>query len=229
MLERAKEIIGEVARETDSVILFHSLSGKDSITMLDLVRPRFSRVVCVFMYVVKDLEHIEEYRRYAARKYPGTEFIQVPHYALFSYIKAGFMGCRRNPAQRLWTLSDITEKVRARTGIEWACYGFKQSDSLNRRLMLRSYRDGKEAISWKSRKFYPLSTYRNGEVLEYIAKNHLKAPETYGGTGQSCGTDITSYDYQSYLKERYPGDLEKIYAAFPMARVVMNDRKTFGQ
>ena len=29
MLERAKEIISDVAAQTDEVILFHSLSGKD--------------------------------------------------------------------------------------------------------------------------------------------------------------------------------------------------------
>lgn len=229
MLERAKEIIDDVSKETDSIILFHSLSGKDSITLLDLVYPKFKRVVCVFMYVVKDLEHMNEYYRYAKRKYPNVEFIQVPHYALYSYIKVGFMGIKKNPKQKQWTLAEIAEKIKERTGIEWSCYGFKQSDSLNRRLMLRSYKDGKEAISWKSKKFYPLSTYKNGDVLEYIEKNHLKAPETYDGTGQSCGTDITSLDYQIYLKKHYPGDLEKIYSVFPMARVVMLDGDKFNQ
>lgn len=227
MLERAKEVIDQVAKETDSVILFHSLSGKDSITLLDLVYPKFKRVVCVFMYVVKDLDHMAEYYRYAKRKYPNIEFIQVPHYALYSYIKVGFMGITKNPKQRQWTLSDICEKIKEKTGIEWSCYGFKQSDSLNRRLMLRSYKDGKEAICWKSKKFYPLSTYKNAEVLEYIEKNHLKAPETYDGSGQSCGTDITSLDYQVYLKRHYPDDLERLYKTFPMARVVMMDGQKF--
>ena len=69
-LERAKQVIDEVAKQTDEIILFHSLSGKDSITLLDLVYPKFKRVVCVFMYIVKGLDHIDEYYRYAMMKYP---------------------------------------------------------------------------------------------------------------------------------------------------------------
>lgn len=232
MLERAKEVIDLVAKETDEILLFHSLSGKDSITLLDLCYPKFKRVVCVFMYIVKDLEHMEEYYRYAKTKYPNVEFIQVPHYALYSYIKYGFMGCKKNPKQRLWNLSDITEKVRAKTGIQWACYGFKQSDSLNRRLMLRTYKGdvgSLEAISWKSKKFYPLSTYKNAEVRDYIQVNHLKTPEAYGGVGQSCGTDITDYNYHKYLEANFPNDLEKIYEVFPMTRIVLKQQKRFDQ
>ena len=224
MLERAKQVIDEVAKETDSILLFHSLSGKDSIALLDLCYPRFKRVVCVFMYVVKDLEHINVYYRYAKSRYPNVEFIQVPHYAKYSYIKIGFMGCKKNEKQRQWNLSDITEKVKQKTGIEWACFGFKQSDSLNRRLMLRNHKQLRlEAIFDKKKNFYPLSTYKNGDVLAYIEKEHLKSPETYGGKGQSCGTDITSNDYLEYLEKNYPGDLEKIYAEFPLCRLVLHD------
>lgn len=219
-----------IAKETDEIILFHSLSGKDSIAMLDLCYPHFKRIVCVYMYVVKDLEHIMRYYRWAKQKYPNIEFLQVPHYGVYSYIKAGFMGCKKNPKQRLWNLSDITEKVRQHTGIEWVCCGFKQSDSLNRRLMLRSYNkvyeDGTpslEAINWESKKFYPLSTYKNGDVLDYIAYNHLKEPETYGGKGQSVGTDITGFVYLDYLRQNFPNDLEKIFKEYPMTRIVLLD------
>lgn len=232
MLERAKLVIDEVAKHTDEIILFHSLSGKDSITLLDLCYPKFRRVVCVFMYIVKDLDHIREYYDYAKTRYPNVEFIQVPHYALYSYIKYGFMGCRKNPKQRLWNLSEIAERIKKKVGIEWTCYGFKQSDSLNRRIMLRTYvgeRGSMEAINWKSKKFYPLSTYYNRDVKAYIAKEHLKQPEAYGGKGQSCGTDITDLNYHVYLRDNYPQDLERIYAVFPMTRVVLMDGERFDQ
>ena len=142
-LKRAREIINDVSKKTDSILFFHSLSGKDSIVLLDLCYKKFKRVIVVFMYLVKDLEHIMRYYNYAKAKYPNIEFVQVPHYALFNYIKTGYMGIKQNTKQRQWTLADITEKLREKLGVEWACYGFKQSDSLNRRLMLRSYTDGK--------------------------------------------------------------------------------------
>lgn len=221
MLDRAKEIIMDVAKETGEVILFHSLSGKDSIVLLDLLYPHFKRVFCVYMYLVKDLEHINQFYMYAKSKYPNIEFAQVPHYAYFNYIKHGFMGIKKNPSQREYTLAQITEKVRERTGIEWVCCGFKQADSLNRRLMLRSYTDGKMAISWKTKKFYPLSTYYNRDMMAYINRYNLKRPETYGGSGTSSGADITSYDYLNYLRLNYPNDLEKIYNIFPATRTII--------
>ena len=202
-------------------MLFHSLSGKDSIVLLDLCYKKFKRVIVVFMYLVKDLEHVMRYYNYAKAKYPNIEFVQVPHYALFNYIKTGYMGIKQNTKQRQWTLADITEKLREKIGVEWACYGFKQSDSLNRRLMLRSYTDGKEAINWKTKKFYPLSTYRNKEIMDFILDHRLKNPEVCGTNKQSSGVDIEDVAYQKYLKELFPEDLEKIYKVFPMARIVM--------
>ena len=161
------------------------------------------------------------YYNYAKAKYPNIEFVQVPHYALFNYIKTGYMGIKQNTKQRQWTLSDITDKLREKLGVEWACYGFKQSDSLNRRLMLRSYTDGKEAINWKTKKFYPLSTYKNKEIMDFILDHRLKNPEVCGTNKQSSGVDIEDVEYQKYLKELFPEDLEKIYKVFPMARIVM--------
>ncbi len=225
MLDRAKEIIRDIEAETDSIILMHSLSGKDSIALLDLCAPHFKRIVCVYMYAVANLDHVKPYHQYAASKYPNTEWAQLPHYGVYSYIKSGFMGCERNPKQRLWKLADIIDKVREQTGVEWCCLGFKQTDSLNRLLMLRSYKDGKESICWVGKKFYPLSTYSNKEVLEYISRNHLKAPESYGGGGQSCGCDISDYHYLKYLSERYPSDLEKIYATFPRTRFIIQEHE----
>lgn len=220
-LKRAREIIDDVSKETDSILLFHSLSGKDSIVLLDLCYKKFKRVIVVFMYLVKDLEHIMRYYNYAKAKYPNIEFVQVPHYALFNYIKTGYMGIKQNTKQRQWTLADITDKLREKLGVEWACYGFKQSDSLNRCLMLRSYTDGKEAINWKTKKFYPLSTYKNKEIMDFILDHRLKTPEVCGTNKQSSGVDIEDVEYQKYLKELFPSDLEKIYKVFPMARIVM--------
>lgn len=54
MMDKAIDIIKNVALKADRVILFHSASGKDSITLLDLISPYFKDIVCVYMYVVKD-------------------------------------------------------------------------------------------------------------------------------------------------------------------------------
>lgn len=213
MLTRARQIIEQIAQKTNKVILFHSMSGKDSIALLHLLYPHFEKVTCVFMYVVKDLEHIARYMHYINKKYPKAKIIQIPHFALFSYIKTGHLGHKQNEKQRLYNLSDLTDNIREKTSIQWAVFGFKQSDSMNRRVMLRTYQD--EAINEKNKKVYPLSTYKNNDIIEYIKAEKLITPEKYGNS-QSSGTDINDLNYLLFLRNHFPNDLKKVIAEFPL-------------
>ena len=213
MLKHSEKIIEQLKQKTNEVILFHSMSGKDSIALLDLLYPHFE-VTCVFMYVVKDLQHINRYMNYINTQYPNVKIIQIPHFGVYSYIKSGYLGCKENPKQKQYNLADLTEMVREKTGIEWAVFGFKQSDSMNRRLMLRTYED--EAINDKSKKVYPLSKYKNKDILHYIQQNNLITPESYG-KHQSSGTSIDDLEYLLFLREKFPNDLKKIFAEYPLA------------
>ncbi|MFJ1429385.1 phosphoadenosine phosphosulfate reductase family protein [Capnocytophaga canimorsus] len=213
MLNQAQEIIEQLKQKTSKVVLFHSMSGKDSIALLNLLYPHFE-VTCVFMYVVKDLQHINRYINYINSKYPKAKIIQVPHFGVYSYIKSGYLGCKQNPKQKQYNLSELTDIVRERTGIEWAVFGFKQSDSMNRRLMLRTYEN--EAINEKNKKAYPLSKYKNKDILHYIQQNNLITPESYGQS-QSSGTSISDINYLLFLREKFPEDLKKIFAEYPLA------------
>lgn len=213
MLKHSEKIIEQLKQKTNEVILFHSMSGKDSIALLDLLYPHFE-VTCVFMYIVKDLQHINRYMNYINTQYPNVKIIQIPHFGVYSYIKSGYLGCKENPKQKQYNLADLTEMVREKTGIEWAVFGFKQSDSMNRRLMLRTYED--EAINDKSKKVYPLSKYKNKDILHYIQQNNLITPESYG-KHQSSGTSIDDLEYLLFLREKFPNDLKKIFAEYPLA------------
>ena len=207
-MKKAIDIIKAVAKKTDRVILFHSASGKDSIALLDLISPYFKEIVCVYMYVVKDLSHINRYIKYARKKYPNMKYIQIPHFALYSYRRIGYMGCVKNEKQKLYNMAQLTDIVREKYNIEWAFFGFKQSDSMNRRLMLRTY--DMNGINEAQKKCYPLSEYRNKDVLEYISRKSLINPESYGGKHQSSGTDITDINYLLFLRYKYPCDLKKV-------------------
>lgn len=213
MLNSAQQVIEQIAQKTNKVILFHSMSGKDSIALLHLLYPNFDQITCVFMYVVKDLEHITKYMHYINKKYSKVRIIQIPHFALFSYIKTGHLGHRQNEKQRLYNLSDLTDNIREKTNIQWAVFGFKQSDSMNRRVMLRTYQD--EAINEKNKKVYPLSTYKNNDIIEYIKAEKLITPEKYGNS-QSSGTDINDLNYLLFLRNNYPNDLKKVINEFPL-------------
>lgn len=213
MLTRAQQIIEQIAQKTNKVILFHSMSGKDSIVLLHLLYPHFEQITCVFMYVVKDLEHITYYMHYINKKYPKARIIQIPHFSVFSYIKTGHLGYRQNEKQRLYNLADLTDNIREKINIEWVVFGFKQSDSMNRRVMLRTYQD--EAINEKNKKVYPLSSYKNSDIIEYIKAEKLITPEKYGNS-QSSGTDINDLNYLLFLRNHFPNDLKKVISEFPL-------------
>ncbi len=219
MLNKAIDIISELATKTKRVILFHSLSGKDSIALLNLLYLHFDEVICVYMYVVKDLSHINRYINYINTNYPKAKVMQIPHFSVLSYIKTGYLGCKRNEKQRLYNLSELIDLVKARTGIEWTVLGFKQSDSMNRRLMLRTYEQ--QAINEKNGKAYPLSQYKNTDVLKYIEANRLIQPERYSSE-QSSGTSIDDVNYLLFLREEHPADLKKVLKEYPLA-----ERKLF--
>ncbi len=164
------------------------------------------------MYMVKDLEHINKYIQWAKSKYKGVEFQQVPHYVLSQYIRDGVLGIKRDPNQRVYQLNNIVSMVKKNNGIDWAIFGFKQSDSLNRRLMLRGYKD--ECINEKTKNVYTLSKYKNRDVLAYIKHKRLLKPTVYG-RGQSQGNDITSLGFLMYCRWYFPNDYEKIKSVFP--------------
>ena len=69
--EIAFKSIAAVRQKSGSCILFFSL-GKDSLVLLDMLYPRFDRIVCVFMYFVEGLEHIERWAGWAKAKYPNA-------------------------------------------------------------------------------------------------------------------------------------------------------------
>ncbi|MBQ9639134.1 MAG: hypothetical protein IJV22_06230 [Bacteroidales bacterium] len=62
-------------------------------------------------------------------------------------------------------------------------------------------------------------------MLKYISQQNLKTPEAYGGSGQSCGCDISDYHYIKYLSQHYPSDLEKIYHTFPRTRFIIAEHE----
>jgi len=210
------QVINTVREQTDRVILFYS-TGKDSTALVDLLAPHFKEVVCVFMYFVKDLEHINSYLNFTSAKYANVTILQVPHWILTSILKEGLY-CIPNPKVRLMDLSAVDENIRIKTGITHSFYGMKQSDGLNRRLMLKTYKQ--EAINSKTNKVYPLSKWKNKDVLSYIRLNKLPCPISYSSNKASQGLGFNT-DVFLYLRNNYPQDLQKILIAFPLSEQIL--------
>lgn len=206
--------IDAVREKTDSAILFCSL-GKDSIVLLDLIYPKFDRIVCVFMYFVKDLEHIDRWINWVKAKYPKIEFVQVPHWNL-TYILKGGMYCVANPKVKLLKLADVVNSMKLKYNIDYVFLGMKKADGMNRLLMLKGY----EANNYENEGLvYPLAEWNQKDILTYMKQKGLPQPVRYSLKASSgIGFNL---DCMLWMEKFFPQDLQKIYKVFPMCERVL--------
>ncbi|KAB1228463.1 phosphoadenosine phosphosulfate reductase domain-containing protein [Chryseobacterium viscerum] len=215
-LKHSKEVINTIRKKTDRVILFYS-AGKDSIALLDMLSKEFTEVVCIFMYFVKDLEHINRFIELSKKKYQNVTFEEVPHWTLTKIHKYGlFCQPRRNIRQLKF--ADTINAIKIRTGIQYAFIGEKKADNMTRNIKLRQYE--LEAIS-STKNVYPLSKWKDADVLDYIKRNSLPQPIKYGNK-RSNGVNF-DVDVYVYLRKFYPDDLKKILTAYPLSEKLLID------
>lgn len=218
-IEQSKEIIRLVSQKTNRAILFYS-TGKDSIVTLDLMHPYFEEIVCVFMYFVRDLDHINKYLNWAHTKYPNVTIVQCPHWNLTYLLRSGVF-CVPNPNVKVFKVAKVDEAMRLKHNINFSFYGMKKADSMNRRLMLNTYEN---AIS-NTNKVYPLADWTNKEVLAYMKAHKLPEPVRYS-TNASGGV---GFNIECYLWMRHnaTADLAKVLKTFPMSEKLLYDFDTF--
>ena len=213
-MESAKKTIAAVRSNSDGCIVFCSL-GKDSLVTLDLVYDQFERIVCVFMYFVPQLEHIERWVNWCKNRYPKVEFMQVPHWNL-SYILRGGLYCVPNPKVKLIKLADVVKAIRLKTGIKYVFLGMKKADGMNRRLMLKGYEANDYVNNLQA---YPLADWTQKDVLSYMKMHGIPEPIRYSLKASSgTGFNIECF---LWLRENYPQDLQKIYDTFPLSERIL--------
>lgn len=211
-IEKATDIISSVSSNTRRAILFYSC-GKDSLALLDLIYPHFDEVICVFMYFVPDLDHVNRYLNWAKTRYPKIKIEQIPHWNLTYILRKGIY-CVPNYKQKLFKIAEIDSSMRLKYGTDYTFYGMKKADSLNRRLMLNTYTNGQN-----NGKVYPLTDWTNKEVMAYIKAKKIPEPVRYSKNASGgVGFNIECF---LYLREHFPQDLKKILAAFPLSEIIL--------
>lgn len=211
-VEQANQCIDLIRVKSNEALLFLSL-GKDSLVLLDLIYPKFDRIVCVFMYFVEGLEHINRWINWTKAKYPKIEFVQIPHWNL-TYILCGGMYCVANPKVKLLKLANVVESMRLKYGIHYVFLGMKKADGMNRRLMLKGY------ANYENNGFcYPLADWSQRDILAYMRQKRLPEPVRY--SAKASGGVGFNLDCFLWLRENFPGDLKKIIKAFPMSERIL--------
>ncbi len=136
-VEQANRYIDLIRVKSNEALLFLSL-GKDSLVLVDLIYAKFDRIVCVFMYFVKNLEHINSWINWTKAKYPKIEFFQVPHWNL-TYILRGGMYCVPNPKLNIFKFADVLKSLELTHGVYYKFLVMKKADGMIRMLMLKGY------------------------------------------------------------------------------------------
>lgn len=212
--ESAYATIDYIREKTDSAILMCSL-GKDSLVLLDLMYPKFKRIVCVFMYFVKGLEHVEKWVNWVKAKYPNVEFVQIPHWNISYITKYGLFSVAKPKTKQL-NLTDICYALRLKYKIDYVFLGMKKADSMNRRLFLMTYEKNHYENNFL---VYPLAEWTQKEILAYMKMHKLPEPVRYGKKASNgIGFNVDCF---LYLEKNYPQDLEKIYKVFPLSRRIL--------
>lgn len=212
LVETTNRNIDLIRVKSGEAILFCSL-GKDSLVLLDLIYPKFDRVVCVFMYFVEGLEHIERWVKWVKAKYPKVEFIQVPHWNLTYILRSGLY-CVANPKIKLLKLADVAQAMRLKYGIYHVFLGMKKADGMNRRLMLKGYENYENKGLC-----YPLADWKQKDILAYMKQKGLPEPVRY--SSKASGGLGFNLDCFLWLRENFPQDLRKIIKAFPMSERIL--------
>jgi len=200
--------IHTIADEISSAIVMFS-SGKDSVAMIDLVHKHMDVKKCrfVYMYFVKGLSWRERLFRHYEKRY-GIKIEQYPQVDVTSiYKNQAFVATGKN-IKKL-SQPKMEAFLRHEYNIPWILYGYKKSDSLQRRGML-SIIDG---IDHKYKKAYPVSDWSEKDVYNYCKRERLPLPADYGMGFR----DVNMFEGKSLLwvYRNFPKDYEKIKNTYP--------------
>ena len=226
--QETMNIIRSVRKQTGTAVLFYSAGGKDSIALLDMLAKEFEKVICYYMYLIPNLDHVRPYIRWAETHYGNVEVRQIEHFQMDYFRKGGYF-CDADPrfqlpkkdpnALRVRKIGDIEQWVREQTGIKFAFSGMKGQDGYMKRMRLKRF--AHTGYITEKGMVYPLAVWTNAEVLQYISSKNLIKPFVYGD-GVSQGFTIT-LDVLTLLKAYYPRDYRRTLEVFPYAETLIFD------
>lgn len=212
MMQRTMATIAEAASQSDTCLLFWSATGKDSIVLLDLLSPHFKKVVCIYLYHVKNLNIVEPFIRWG-QSYGNVEIVQLPHRDRIRWKKYGTFDVKKIPQLRILDLKDYENHLKIKYSTDVVVYGFKITDSFVRRGIFN--KAAKSEIHTDFGKYYPIVEWSNKDCLSYITLHNLPKPLKLGSKRPSSGVNLRE-ETVLFIKEHYPLDYQKIINDYPL-------------
>lgn len=212
-------IIRGIREKTDTAVLYYSAGGKDGIALLDMLSSVFDKIICYYMYLIPNLDHIQPYIKWAETHYPNVEVRQIKHYQRDYFDSFGFFK-EPNGNVKPRKIGDVEQSVREETGIMYGFSGMKGVDGYMKRMRLKKF--AKTGYVSEKGMVYPLALWTNIEVMQYIRVKNLITPFVYDSkaVSQGFGIDLNTL---LLMREKYPNDYKRIILEFPYSEKLIFD------
>lgn len=219
---RHTRIVLETLRQRTDAVLLGFSGGKDSLVLADILHGRGFRVVPFFLHVVEGISFQEKALRWYERRY-GEAVLRRAHPALHAYMQCGLYRPNAYMDMRGVRWGDVLDSLRDEAGTDTVVLGWKQSDSLDRRIVLRQME--LEAIGKDARLVYPLSIWTDKMVMAHIRQRRLPQPVRIGRSGDVALSAVSL----RFLRDNYPDDFARVLRVFPMADALIYREDEYGK
>ena len=209
----ALNLLKVVREETDAVGVGVSF-GKDSYATLDLCCRVFDRVEGYYLFRVRDMQIVDEWRYDVERRW-GVDVKMYPHFDLSRCYRHGVLSPHWSKGAKCpkIKLADIETKFRKDVGVEWLAMGWRRNDSFSRALIMKQ----NAGYDPNAHRVFPLRSWRRQDVLDYLHKRSIPLPEGFGRKDQG-GLDFHAGALE-YLKTNYPADYRRWLQDFPFSEM----------
>jgi 3'-phosphoadenosine 5'-phosphosulfate sulfotransferase (PAPS reductase)/FAD synthetase len=183
-----KEVIAAVrAQQSETVLAFST--GKDALATWLAIRDHFDAVHPYFLYLVPDLEFVEESLAYY-EKFFGVHITRLPHPSLHKWLVGGV--CQ--PPERVAVLMQAEIPLHTYDDIRSAMVrdrkldaeilvadGVRAADSPMRRISLMKH----GAISYAQHRYRPIWDWNKADIVAAFQKARVKLPIDYRVFGRT--------------------------------------------
>jgi hypothetical protein len=208
-------------REHQSDTLLAFSCGKDAIAAWLAIRPHFERVVPYYLYLVPNLEFVDEALDYYERRF-GTKIYRLPHVSVNRMLNAMTF----QPPERCQVIQqcelaepsydDIRADIAKAEGLRadiLVADGVRAADSPMRRLAINTH----GPISWRQHKYHPVWDMRKAELLDMFRREKVRLPIDYKLFGRTFdGIDLR---FLLPIKKHFPRDYQRILDWYPLAEL----------
>lgn len=212
------ETIKAVRKMQNKTLLAFSC-GKDAVATWLAIREHFDEVVPYYLYLVPDLEFVQESIDYYERFF-GTKITQLPHPSvhrmLNNFVFQPPQNCKVIEEAGLpnFDYLDIQSVMCERFDLPkntLVADGVRAADSPMRRVAINTH----GSISYKQLKYHAIWDWKKADLIDCFKKHNVKLAVDYKIFGRSFdGIDLR---FLYLIRKHFPKDYQKILDLYPLA------------